>query len=119
MPVGVFVLLKSNFSLERSDVFMPEWICVFKSEINFLGFLIVLVFPFFLVFFEFPRTMFAATLATISAFQMIFFGKDDITFWGKIVIFFIKLVGEGHSANFVKLIDLLYNDLYFGWLISR
>lgn len=43
---------------------------------------------------------------------MVLFGKDDVAFGSKIVIFFFKLIGESHSANFVKLIDLL-NDIEF------
>jgi hypothetical protein len=50
----------------------------------------ILVFSFLLILFELPRTMFAATLATISSFQMVLFGKDDIAFGSKIVIFFIE-----------------------------
>lgn len=72
----------------------------------------ILAFAFLLVLFEFPRTMFAATLATIATFQMVLFSKDNITFWGKIVIFFVELIGEGHVANFVKLIDFLQDILF-------
>jgi hypothetical protein len=38
---------------------------------------------------------------------MVLFSKDNIAFGSKIVIFFFELVGESHSANFVKLVDFL------------
>ena len=43
--------------------------------------------------------MFATTLATMTSFQMVFFGKNDKPFWRKVVILFVKFIRKSHGAK--------------------
>jgi len=43
--------------------------------------------------------MFAIAVTAITSFKMIFFSKNYESFFRKIIIFLIKLVGERHCAN--------------------
>ena len=43
--------------------------------------------------------MLATTLATMTSFQMVFFGKNDKPFWRKVIIFLIKFIRKSHDAK--------------------
>jgi hypothetical protein len=44
----------------------------------------------------------AITLAAVAAFQMIFLGKNDKTFLGKVVIFRVKFVIKRHIQLIIR-----------------
>jgi 1-aminocyclopropane-1-carboxylate deaminase len=52
--------------------------------------------------------MFAAAVATVAAFQMVCFGKNDVPFRRKIIIFLIEFIGESHDANLGNLEGLTF-----------
>jgi hypothetical protein len=43
--------------------------------------------------------MFTTTLATMTSFQMVFFGKNDKPFWRKVIILLIKFIRKSHGAK--------------------
>lgn len=52
--------------------------------------------------------MFAAAVAAITPLQVIGFGKNNITFRRKIIIFLVEFIGESHRANLGNLEGLTF-----------
>ena len=51
----------------------------------------------------FPRTVPAPALATVSALEMIFFREYNVPFFGHVIIFGVKLIGESQSLFFIRM----------------
>src|SRR6266496_3745652 len=84
-PVGVLVLLKSNFSFANSII------AFFLSSLFFL-----LPFGKAGMGFIFPWAMPATALAAIAPFQMVFLREDNIAFRREVIFIGFELVQPAH-----------------------